>query len=456
MSTRQLRLLSIVLPVLFWAAFLSFRTLVTGETRSLEDDAFALVAIGLGSAAFSSWVFGIVESQASELKLRAEQLDALREASIALTTELDLGLVLQRVVDVSRSLVHTRYAALGVLDEEGQYIEQFITSGLDPLVRAQIGELPRGHGLLGVLITEGKPIVIPEIDADPRSVGFPPNHPPMHSLLGVPIRSKGKVIGDLYLTDKIAQGKNAEQTYTVFDLDDLRIAEMFATQAAIAIENAQLYRKTQQLAILQERQRFGMDLHDGIIQAIYAIGLSLEEADLIVDTNAAETHALIRQGLRGMNDVIRDIRNYILDLRPQRFQGRDLRHGLEELARELRANTLLTIDVDADDWSEHGLLAEQTVDLLHIAQEAMTNAAKHARATRLIVSLDEEDGYLLLSFADDGRGFDFSQAKDKGGYGLRNMRERAAALGGDMQVDSGLGQGTRLEIRVPLNEDGRN
>ena len=456
MSTRQLRLLSILLPVLFWAAFLSFRTLVTGETRALEDDAFALVAIGLGSAAFSSWVFGIVESQASELKRRADQLDALREASIALTTELDLGLVLQRVVDRSRSLVHTQYAALGVLDEEGQYIEQFITSGLDPIVRAQMGELPRGHGLLGVLITEGKPIVIPEIGADPRSVGFPPNHPPMHSLLGVPIRSKGKVIGDLYLTDKLAQGKSGEQTHTVFDLDDLRIAEMFATQAAIAIENAQLYRKTQQLAILQERQRFGMDLHDGIIQSIYAIGLSLEEADLIVDTNAAETHALIRQGLRGLNDVIRDIRNYILDLRPQRFQGRDLRHGLEELARELRANTLLTIDVDADDWSERGLSAEQTVDLLHIAQEAMTNAAKHARATRLMVSLDEEDGYLLLSFADNGRGFDFSQAKDKGGYGLRNMQERAAALGGDMQVDSGLGQGTRLEIRVPLKEDGPN
>ena len=456
MTTTRLRVLATVLPMLFWVTLLGFRTLVTGETRLLEGDLFTLVAIGLGAAAFSSWIFGIVDRQASELQSRADQLDALREAAIALTTELDLGLVLQRVVDRSRSLVHTQYAALGVLDEHGQYIEQFITSGLDPSVRAQMGELPRGHGLLGALISEGTPLVIPEIGADPRSVGFPPNHPPMHSLLGVPIRSKGKVIGDLYLTNKIAQSKTSEPTHTVFDLDDLRIAEMFATQAAIAIENAQLYRKTQQLTILEERQRFGMDLHDGIIQSIYAIGLSLEEADLIVDTNADETHALIRQGLRGMNDVIRDIRNYILDLRPQRFQGRDLRHGLEELARELRANTLLTIDVDADDWSEHGLSAEQTVDLLHIAQEAMTNAAKHARATSLIVTLDEEDGYLLLSFADNGKGFDFSQAKDKGGYGLRNMRERATALGGDMQVDSGLGQGTRLEIRVCLNEDGRN
>ena len=210
MTTMTLRVLAIVLPILFWVAFLGFRTLVSGEARSLEGDSFALVAIGLGSAAFSSWIFGIVDRQASELKRRADQLDALREASIALTTELDMGLVLQRVVDRSRSLVHTQYAALGVLDEQGQYIEQFITSGLDPAVRAQMGELPRGHGLLGALITEGKPIVIPEIGADPRSVGFPPNHPPMHSLLGVPIRSKGKVIGDLYWTDKLAEGKSGE------------------------------------------------------------------------------------------------------------------------------------------------------------------------------------------------------------------------------------------------------
>ena len=454
MTTMTLRVLSIVLPILFWAAVLGIRTLVTGEARSLEGDSFALVTIGLGAAVFSSWVFGIVDRQASELKRRADQLDALREASLALTTELDMGLVLQRVVDRSRALVHTQYAALGVLDEQGKYIEQFITSGLDPAVRAQMGELPRGHGLLGALITDGTPIVIPQIGADPRSVGFPPNHPPMHSLLGVPIRSKGKVIGDLYWTDKLVQGKAGGPAYTVFDQNDLRIAEMFATQAAIAIENAQLYRKTQQLAVLQERQRFGMDLHDGIIQSIYAIGLGLEEADLIVDPAASEAHMLIRQGLRGLNDVIRDIRNYILDLRPQRFQGRDLRSGLEELARELRANSLLSIEVDAEDWSGRGLPAEQTVELLHIAQEAMTNATKHARATRLIVSLGQEDGYLLLSIADNGRGLVLSQAKDKGGNGLRNMQERAAALGGDMQVESAPGRGARLEIRVPLQANG--
>lgn len=419
-----------------------------GAERLLEGDIFALIAIGLGTAAFSSWVFTIVEQQEMEVSRRADQLAALHEAALSLTTELDMGHVLQKVVDLSCSLVNARYAALGVLDDAGEYIEQFITAGIDPVVRAQMGELPRGHGLLGALIKDGKPIRIPEIGDDPRSVGFPPNHPPMHSLLGVPIRSKGRVIGDLYLTDKLIEVEDGTERLGVFTPEDQEVAEMFATQAAIAIENAQLYRKTQQLAILQERQRFGMDLHDGIIQSIYAIGLMLEESDLAVESNPPDAHTSIRQALHGLNDVIRDIRNYILDLRPQRFQGRDLGQGLEEIARELRANTLLNIDVNTDGVDLRSLSAEQTVDLLHIAQEAITNAAKHARATYVGVELRENAGKLVLSIHDNGQGFELAQGQNKGGHGLRNMRERAAAIGGELHVDSRVGEGTKLEIQL--------
>jgi two-component system, NarL family, sensor histidine kinase DevS len=419
-----------------------------GADRLLEGDIFALIAIGLGAAAFSSWVFAIVDRQEMEVRRRADQLAALREAALSLTTELDMGHVLQKVVDLSRSLVNARYAALGVLDDAGESIEQFITTGIDPVLRAQMGELPRGHGLLGALIKEGNPIRIPEITDDPRSVGFPPNHPPMHSLLGVPIRSKGRVIGDLYLTDKLIEVEDGTERLGVFTPEDQEVAEMFATQAAIAIENAQLYRKTQQLAILQERQRFGMDLHDGIIQSIYAIGLMLEESDLSVESSPPDAHTSIRHALHGLNDVIRDIRNYILDLRPQRFQGRDLGQGLEEIAREMRANTLLNIDVSTDGVDLRSLSAEQTVDLLHIAQEAITNAAKHARATHVSVALHQNAGKLVLSISDNGQGFEMVQAQGKGGHGLRNMRERAAAIGGELHVDSRVGQGTQLEIQL--------
>ena len=450
MTTSRLRVLAILLPVGFWLVLLLFRTLIFSEERVLAGDLFALSAIGLGAAAFSSWVFSIVDRQEGEVRRRAEQLAALHEAAVALTTELDLGLVLQKVADLSRSLVGAQYAAVGVLEDNGEYIEQFITSGLAPEVRATMGELPRGHGLLGVLIKEGKAIRIPDISTDPRSVGFPPNHPPMHSLLGVPIRIKGRVIGDLYLTDKLAAAGSSAEDYTVFTLEDQYVVEMFATQAAIAIDNAQLYRKTQQLAVLQERQRFGMDLHDGIIQSIYAVGLMLEEGDLMVEANAREAHTIIRQGMHRLNDVIRDIRNYILDLRPQRFQGRDLAGGLEELAREMRANTLLNIEIEADDTGLSLISPERAFEVLHIAQEALTNAAKHARATRVSIKLSRRDGSLVMRIQDNGYGFDLDQAQDMGGYGLRNMAERAAALGGELHVESSVGHGTQLEARVPL------
>ena len=451
LSTSRLRVLAVVLPVLFWIAELALRSFLFAEDRTLPGDIFALITLALGAAAFSSWIFGIVDRQEAEVRRRADQLAALHEAALSLTTELEMGEVLQKVVDLSRALVDAKYAALGVLDEKGESIEQFITAGIDPEARAQMGELPSGHGLLGVIVKEGKPIRIPEIEDDPRSVGFPPNHPKMHSLMGLPIVSKGRVIGDLYLTDKMVMLEDGTERQTYFDEEDQEVAEMFATQAAIAIENAQLYRKTQQLAILQERQRFGMDLHDGIIQSIYAIGLMLEESDLAVESNPAESHNMIRQGLKGLNDVIRDIRNYILDLRPQRFQGRDLGQGLEELARELRANTLLNIEVKINSADLKSVSPEQTVDLLHIAQEAMTNAAKHARATKVSVELSNGRGELLMTISDNGQGFDMATATNKGGHGLRNMRERTIAAGGDLKVDSQLGKGTRLEIHLPLS-----
>jgi signal transduction histidine kinase len=452
MTTGRLRVLAIILPVGFWLALVLFRTLAFGEERSPVDDIFTLTAIALGAAAFSTWVFSIVDRQAAETRRHAVQLAALHEAALALTTELDLSLVLKKVVDLSRTLVGAQYAAVGVLEDNGQYIEQFITSGLAPEIRARMGELPRGHGLLGVLITEGKPIRIPDIQEDPRSVGFPPNHPPMRSLLGVPIQSKGRVIGDIYLTDKLVPLGEGTSTVALFTADDQAVVEMFATQAAIAIENAQLYRRTQQLAILQERQRFGMDLHDGIIQSIYAIGLMLEESDLCMESAPGEAHTIIRQGLRGLNDVIRDIRNYILDLRPQRFQGRDLPEGLEELARELRANTLLNIEIEAAEMDLTGLRPERTIELLHIAQEALTNAAKHARATHISVVLSRQNGNLVMRIGDNGLGFDLSAAQEKGGYGLRNMRERAAALNGDLQVESSAGHGTQITVQLPIEE----
>ncbi len=450
MNTRLLKWLAIILPVAFWLGVLWLRSLLFAETRSPQGDLFALTLLALGAAFFSTWVFRIIDQREAEIRRRSEQLAALHEAGLALTTELELRNVLQKVVDLSRGLVRARYGALGVLDEAGQSIEQFFPSGITPEQRAQLGEPPRGHGLLGVLIREGESVRIPDIQRDPRAAGFPPHHPPMHSLLGVPIRSKGRVIGDLYMTDKRPEGADDGSGYTVFTPHDQQILEMFATQAAIAIENAQLYRQTQQLAVLQERERFGMDLHDGIIQSIYAIGLMLEDGQHRMDTEPPEAQARIAQAIHGLNEVIRDIRNYILDLRPQRFQGRDLKRGLAELARELRANTFLNVhlQLDSADWS--ALTPEQTVEILHIAQEALTNVRKHARASAVEIALHEQASDLVLTIEDNGIGFDATRAQGSRGQGWLNMRQRAQSLHGDLQIEAGERGSTRVRLRLPL------
>jgi GAF domain-containing protein len=212
-----------------------------------------LIAL-VGILAFSTWVFRAIEKNEAEIKAQSEQLAALHEANLSLTQELDLGLVLQKVVDLARELSDAKYGALAVLDENGR-INEFIPSGISVEHRTGMGAAPQGLGLLGAVIEEGRPVRASNIREDERFAGFPSKHPAMQSFLGVPIQYQKDVIGELYLADK----QNSVNQVIDFSDQDQRILEMFATQAAIAIKNAQLYRQSQQLSILQERERFGMD-----------------------------------------------------------------------------------------------------------------------------------------------------------------------------------------------------
>src|SRR5687767_12952292 len=339
MNTHKLKYTAILLSVLFIGAVL-FGFAAMNSTTSWTQVWSVFGILIVGAILFNLWLFRLIEQREDEVHRRSEQMAALHTAALTLTKEIDLATVLQSVVDEARTLVKAQYGALGVLEKESNYIDQFIVSGITPQQRAVLGTPPRGHGLLGALIKTGEPIRVPKISEDPRSVGFPPNHPPMRSLLGVPIAFQGEILGDLYLTDKL----NPAGKVTAFSEQDQQLLEMFATQAAIAIKNAQFHRQSQQLTLLQERDRFGMDLHDGVIQSIYGIGLMLEEAQNQFETEAEGGKDLLLQAVEGLRRTIHDIRNYIMDLRPQRFQGRDLREGLAELARELRAHSFLSVD----------------------------------------------------------------------------------------------------------------
>jgi signal transduction histidine kinase len=451
-DTRSLRWLGVIVPLLFWLLVLLAEIVVLRETMSWQAATMELVLIAAGALLFANWVASSIEWQQREVERRSEHLVALRDASLTLANELELAAVLQRVVDLSRTLVQARYGALAVLDGDGQRIAQFFTSGLAPEQRKALGAPPENHGLLGIMAREGKAVRIDDVESDPRAVGFPGPHPHMRTLVGVPIISKGRIFGNLYLADKRVESETGATVNEPFAQEEQEVLEMFAAQAAIAIENAQLYKENQQLAVLRERERIGMDLHDGIIQSLYAIGLLLDDARHRLDGDPEKTRSGLGTAIAGLNNTIQDIRNYISDLRPQRFQGRNVKQGLEQLAQELRTDTLFAVRLNVDPQAATACTARQANEFLHIAQEALANIRKHAEATTIQMRFQFSDGLLQMSIQDDGMGFDQAQARLSHGNGLRNMRERARALHGEFRSESRPGNGAQIIVTAPIEK----
>jgi signal transduction histidine kinase len=353
-----------------------------------------------------------------------EALYALDRATRAIAGELDLDRVLQLIVDSARDLVGAKYAALGIVDADGR-IERFITSGISAELRAEIGPLPQGHGLLGTIIRDGVTLRIPDIAKHPDSYGFPPHHPPMHSLLGLPIRVAGSTVGDFYLTEKAGS--------TEFSDDDEELVEMFALHAGLAIQNARLHLDQQQLAVVDERLRISRDLHDGIIQSIYAVSLSLEDVPELIEARAPEAIDRVDRAIDRLHMAIGDIRTFIVGLGP-----------------EAGAGFRLTLDLAGATPLDGRLSPEAAHELVQVAREALSNVARHSGAGQAKLSLQVDGDEAELRVEDDGTGFDPAQRFGSGHFGLANLRDRATAVGGSLTIDSEAGKGTRIIVRLPI------
>ena len=369
----------------------------------------------------------------------ATALAAVDDAARAIAGLSSVDDVLQLIVDRVRSLVDARYAALGIVGIDGR-IERFITAGIDPHGRALIGAPPRGRGLLGLIIREGRSYRIPSIAGHPDSSGFPPNHPPMTSFLGVPVTAKGVSVGNLYLTDK----RGAPE----FSATDQRLVELFARHAGIAIDNARLHAQAGRLAIAEERDRIGRDLHDGIIQSLYAVGLSLEDVPELMEEAPDEAAERVDGAIEAINLAIRDIRNFIYGLRPESVDGTQVLAGLAALAEEVRHGGLVEVVTELDAAADPGLDEVAGGEILNLVREALSNAVRHGRAGRILLSLVLVDGVPTLMIADDGVGFDPAREVPPGHHGLANMRARAAGIGGRLEVRSAPGSGSRVIVEL--------
>jgi GAF domain-containing protein len=198
----------------------------------------------------------------------ATTLRRILDATLLIEGDLELPVLLRHVVEEACSMTGARYGALGVLNEDHSALAEFITVGLGPDEVAQIGSLPTGKGVLGVLIAEPVPLRLARIDSHADSYGFPPGHPPMTSFLGVPIKVRDEVYGNLYLTDKVG--------WSEFTREDEALVGALAVAAGIAIENARLHQRVQEVAVYDERDRLARDLHDTVIQRLFGAGLRLQ------------------------------------------------------------------------------------------------------------------------------------------------------------------------------------
>ncbi|MGB8215540.1 MAG: GAF domain-containing sensor histidine kinase [Anaerolineales bacterium] len=548
-----------------------------------------------------------------------ERLFAIHRASLELVKDVSLETLLERIVTLACEQAGAKYGALGVLDEEGK-LKQFITVGMSSEETKRIPHPPRGFGLIGALMRgDSGTMRMPEIANDPRSVGFPPGHPEMHSLLGVPIRQGSRQLGQIYLSEKIGAAE--------FTLDDETIIEMLAAYAAVAIDNARLYenlqerdqvltRRNEELAllnqigtalassldldeimnkalallmahfkveageifllekdgetlrlvlhrgeaaeafwsrnrykigegmvgqaaqtkkpvishhlekdarvtrqavvkagfrqiacipltahgdiigvltiatrskkaisndelellvsvaagagtaienarlhfnvrrvtILEERERIGMDLHDGVIQSIYGVGLALENVRAVLREDPESAEKRLQKAMEDLNRTIRDIRTYILDLRPRQLRGESLIEGLGRLVSEFRQNTKLEVTLAGPKEPLSNLQQVNAMALFHICQEALANIAKHANASKVTIDLWSTSDRALLEIHDNGDGFDLEKANKTVGHGLANMQTRVANVGGDLDIITAPKEGTTILAWVPRTQ----
>ena len=532
----------------------------------------------------------------------------LLEAGLTLASELSLPIVLQRIVDLAAQVTDARYGALGVIGESGDLVE-FITTGISARQRRAIGALPRGRGILGLLIQEPKPIRITNIADNPKSVGFPAHHPPMKSFLGAPVQAMGKVFGNIYLAEKrgdtrfsredeesvvilatqagaaianatlyaetrqrerrlaalrditsaILSGSDADEllagiaehardlagadsatiltvtsttgqlvvaaavgaqaaqvrgqsvpasgsisgtvmesgrplvtvdasadkgayqpiirlgrvgpaifvplrtrgraTGTLmvanlkggrrFDPETVRLVETFADQASVAMEYVRAQDDVRRVGLMEERERIAKELHDGIIQSLFAVGMNLQSTALM--SGSPETAARVEGAVGELDNVIRDLRNYIFGLRPGILADRQLDQALRALGEEVQANSGSTVVVEVD-TDLAARLSGRSHEIVQLTREALSNVARHAGAKQSAVRLVEAGGSAVLTIEDDGSGFD--TRRQSSGSGLRNMRQRASALGGNLRITSKDAVGTILRITFPVSENG--
>jgi len=371
-----------------------------------------------------------------------DELYRVSQAVLSVTRQKSVRDVLQVIVRSARSLVGARYAALGVPDE-GDSFAEFVVDGISDAEWAAIGPLPRRHGMLAVLLNEGKPERLADIRADPRFEGWPAAHPLMSHFLGVPVRDGDRVLGIIFAANKTS----AAAAGRGFTERDEEILSLFAAHAAIALTNARLYERSRELSVMTERSRLARDLHDAVTQKLFSIRAHARAAAVLAardPVDAPRVRAEIEVVGELGAEAHAELRAVIDGLAPPDLEAAGLAESLHRYA--VLAGRAHGVPVTFTAGRVPGLGPETEAALYRVAQEALHNALRHAAASGVRVSLSRAARQVVLEVRDDGLGF--APETVPIGLGLASMRERAAAAGGTLTVRSGT-KGTVVRMTVP-------
>ena len=367
------------------------------------------------------------------------EVQQILDAILAISSDLDLPAVLQRIVQVTCDQTGARYGALGVLgapSAEGEILlVEFITEGIEADVVRRIGSLPRGRGILGHLIHVPTPLRLDDLSLHPESVGFPEAHPPMRTFLGVPIRIHDEVFGNLYLTEK--------RGGVPFTAADEELAVALASAAGVAIDNARLHERIQELALLHDRERIARDLHDTVIQRLFATGLGLQGlARLVGEVEVADR---IQAAVDDLDATIREIRSVIFELQAHEHGNHSVRVQVLALAAEMTPTLGFEPRVHFDGPVDTIVGPQIAEHLLTALRELLSNVTRHARATAVDIRIRAGPD-VVLTVTDDGAGLEGNRGS---GNGLANLLRRASSLGGSFSLRPGERQGAVAVWSVP-------
>lgn len=348
--------------------------------------------------------------------------------------------VLTGLAESAKEISGASYAAIGIPEPDGDAFAAFIHVGMTDELVAEMGPLPRTHGMLDVMLRDPEPVRLPDIKKDGRFRGWwPKAHPPMSSFLGVPIVSRGEVIGAFYLTDKTDA--------PVFSDDDEANIGFLASHAAATIEAARMFEDSRTLAMVEERERMARELHDALNQSLFSLSLTARAAARHLDTDP-ELAAIEVQEIGDLaQQAMTELRTAVDGLRTPDLDVDGLLPAIRNLATLLSRVHKIEIEVDAE--SEPDLEGSVEHEVFRIVQEALTNAVRHSSARRVAVRV-QNGATLAVEVDDDGNGFDPDSRTNRGRrLGLTSMRERALAIGGSLTIDSSPGQGATVRLQVP-------